>query len=269
MHTHILFDFFGTLVRYDARRTSQGYPRSHAELVRLGATVSYADFVEGWDRTFAVFDRGSEPEDREFSMTQVGTAYLTEVLGRVPAAGDVDAFIRGYLAEWSAGVPAPGGSWRWCARCRGCTGWPSSPIRTSRTWCPATSRRWESSTRWTPWLRRWRSAGEPHPAIYAEAVQRLGIEPGAAIFVGDTYTADFAGPEKFGMTAYLIDPAGVADVPGDRRLVGAGPGREGAGVRPVAGAGRPGRAPRPPPGAAAGSARPGAAAGQCDPRPNG
>src|SRR5687767_9537936 len=104
MHTHILFDFFGTLVGYDARRTSQGYPRSHAALGRLGATVSYADFLDGWDRTFARFDRGSEAEDREFSMTQVGTAYLAEVLGRVPEAADVEDFIRGYLAEWSAGV---------------------------------------------------------------------------------------------------------------------------------------------------------------------
>jgi putative hydrolase of the HAD superfamily len=36
--------------------------------------------------------------------------------------------------------------------------------------------------------------------------------------VGDTYTADFAGPERFGMTAYLIDPQRRADVPEERRL---------------------------------------------------
>ncbi|WP_327004013.1 HAD family hydrolase [Dactylosporangium sp. NBC_01737] len=219
MHTHILFDFFGTLVRYDARRTSQGYPRSHAELVRLGATVSYADFVEGWDRTFAVFDRGSEPEDREFSMTQVGTAYLTEVLGRVPAAGDVDAFIRGYLAEWSAGVSYPEGvvalvrSLSRVYRLAVVTNTHQPDLVPGHLAAMGVLDAMDAVVTSVEVGRR-----KPHPAIYAEAVQRLGIEPGAAIFVGDTYTADFAGPEKFGMTAYLIDPAGVADVPGDRRL---------------------------------------------------
>ena len=219
MHTHILFDFFGTLVDYDPRRTSQGYPSSYAELGRLGATVSYPDFVEGWDSTFAVFDRGAEVEDREFSMTQVGTAYLTEVLGRVPEPGDVDAFIATYLSEWSAGVS--------------CAETVVALVRSlSRVYRLAVVTNTHQpdlvpghlaamglldamDTVVTSVEVGWR---KPHPAIYAATVERLGIAPGAAIFVGDTYAADFAGPEKFGMTAYLIDPAGAADVPADRRL---------------------------------------------------
>jgi FMN phosphatase YigB (HAD superfamily) len=37
-------------------------------------------------------------------------------------------------------------------------------------------------------------------------------------FVGDSYVPDYAGPTAAGIPAYLIDPAGTADVPADRRL---------------------------------------------------
>jgi putative hydrolase of the HAD superfamily len=59
---------------------------------------------------------------------------------------------------------------------------------------------------------------KPHPSIYAAAVESLGCAAGHAAFVGDTFAADFAGPTAAGMTAYLIDPAGEAPVPADRRL---------------------------------------------------
>jgi putative hydrolase of the HAD superfamily len=219
MHTHILFDFFGTLVDYDAGRTSQEYPRSHAELGRLGATVTYAEFVEGWDRTFAGFDRSSEADDREFSMTQVGTAYLAEVLGRPPAAADVEGFVRGYLAEWSAGVSYPPGvvelvrSLSEVYRLAVVTNTHQPDLVPGHLAAMGLLEVMDAVVTSVEVGRR-----KPHPAIYAAAVERLGIEPGAAVFVGDTYAADFAGPEKFGMTAYLIDPAGLADVPDGRRL---------------------------------------------------
>ncbi|GAB3827084.1 HAD family hydrolase [Dactylosporangium cerinum] len=219
MHTHILFDFFGTLVGYDPRRTSQGYPRSFAELGRLGAGVSYPQFVEGWDRVFAGFDRAADVEDREFSMTQVGAAYLGEVLGRVPAAGDVAAFIRIYLEEWSAGVSYPPAtaalvrSLSQVYRLAVVTNTHQPDLVPGHLAAMGILDAMDAVV--TSVEVGWR---KPHPAIYAATVERLGIAPGAAIFVGDTYTADFVGPEKFGMTAYLIDPEGRADVPEDRRL---------------------------------------------------
>ncbi|MDG6108448.1 HAD family hydrolase [Dactylosporangium aurantiacum] len=219
MRTHILFDFFGTLVDYDARRTAQGYPRTYAALTRLGAGVSYAQFLEGWDRTFAGFDAGSEAEDREFSMTQVGTAYLAEVLGRRPGAGEVDAFIGGYLAEWNAGVSYPEGvvslvrSLSRVYRLAVVTNTHQPDLVPGHLAAMGILDVMDAVVTSVEVGRR-----KPHPAVYAATVERLGIEPGAAVFVGDTYAADFAGPERFGMTAYLIDPAGRADVPGDRRL---------------------------------------------------
>jgi FMN phosphatase YigB (HAD superfamily) len=61
----------------------------------------------------------------------------------------------------------------------------------------------------------WRN---PHPASYAEALHRLGITAANAVFAGDTYLADYAGPLGAGIAAFLIDLGEQHEVPADRRL---------------------------------------------------
>ena len=39
------------------------------------------------------------------------------------------------------------------------------------------------------------------------ALERLGSRADHVAFVGDSYEADYLGPQRAGMTAYLIDPA--------------------------------------------------------------
>ncbi|KLJ01521.1 hypothetical protein WQ59_13315 [Streptomyces sp. KE1] len=46
----------------------------------------------------------------------------------------------------------------------------------------------------------------------------LGDDPGAALFVGDTYRADHLGPTRAGMRALLIDPHHRAPVPEEARI---------------------------------------------------
>jgi len=45
---------------------------------------------------------------------------------------------------------------------------------------------------------------KPHPESYAAAIAAAGCEPGEILFVGDTYEADVAGPERAGMQALLV-----------------------------------------------------------------
>jgi putative hydrolase of the HAD superfamily len=47
---------------------------------------------------------------------------------------------------------------------------------------------------------------KPDPAIFRLALDALGVEPGAAIHVGDTPGADVAGARAAGVTPVLIDP---------------------------------------------------------------
>jgi putative hydrolase of the HAD superfamily len=50
----------------------------------------------------------------------------------------------------------------------------------------------------------WAGARKPHPRIYRSLLERTGLDPGAVLFVGDTWGPDVAGPLAAGMTpAYL------------------------------------------------------------------
>ena len=45
---------------------------------------------------------------------------------------------------------------------------------------------------------------KPHPESYVAAIAAAGCAPGEILFVGDTYEADVAGPERAGMQALLV-----------------------------------------------------------------
>jgi putative hydrolase of the HAD superfamily len=40
---------------------------------------------------------------------------------------------------------------------------------------------------------------KPHPAIFARALEAVGVEPGQTLFVGDTLATDIAGASALGM----------------------------------------------------------------------
>ena len=54
--THLLFDFFRTLVAYSESRVEQGFQQSHEVLRQNGAHIDYATFLERWDGTFDEFE---------------------------------------------------------------------------------------------------------------------------------------------------------------------------------------------------------------------
>ncbi len=45
---------------------------------------------------------------------------------------------------------------------------------------------------------------KPHPAIFARGLELLGVEPGQAVFVGDSLAADVAGAQRAGIPAVWI-----------------------------------------------------------------
>ncbi len=54
----------------------------------------------------------------------------------------------------------------------------------------------------------WIGARKPHPRIYAKALQEAGVEPAEALFVGDTWGPDVAGPRAAGIPAVYLHRAG-------------------------------------------------------------
>ncbi|UCG25779.1 MAG: HAD family hydrolase, partial [Chloroflexota bacterium] len=47
---------------------------------------------------------------------------------------------------------------------------------------------------------------KPHPIVYHDLLNKLGIQPEKAVFVGDRPTNDIAGANKVGLTSVLISP---------------------------------------------------------------
>src|SRR5690242_9038099 len=102
--THLLFDFFGTLVEYSESRTEQGYQRSHEILVANGAKLGYPEFLEQWSAVCREFDLRAEASQDEHSMDQVVTEFLRRVLASQPSVDVVNVFRDTYLQEWNKGV---------------------------------------------------------------------------------------------------------------------------------------------------------------------
>lgn len=205
----ILFDFFGTLVSYSPSRTAQGYPRSHA----LVPGKSYPDFLASLDACFAGFEAASDADDREFSMAQATAAYL----GLPESDPRVAEFERVYLAEWSTGVTYLDGLRPMLADLRTRHRLAVVSNTHSHTLVPGllaelgVAELFDAVVLSVQVGRR-----KPHPAMYAAALHALAVSPAEAVFVGDTYAADYAGPTGYGIRSYLIGSA--AGVPAARRL---------------------------------------------------
>ena len=217
--SHLMLDFFGTMVRYSPSRTEQGFDRSHAVLRSCGSALDYPDFLALWSATSARFDADSAVDDHEFSMDEVTEAFLRSALGRAPASSEVQEMRETYISEWNKGVTYPSGMADLVER-----------LASDYTVLVVTNTHQADLV-----PRHLRAMGvdsyiadvvtsvevgwrKPHPAIYQAALRRASVEPADAVFVGDTYAADYEGPRLVGMSALLIDPEGGADIPPEHRL---------------------------------------------------
>jgi putative hydrolase of the HAD superfamily len=209
--TVLLFDFFGTLVDYSPSRTRQDFRRSHA----LVPELTYEEFLASVDATFAEFDRRSDLDDSEFSMHAVAAALLSAA----GAAVDPEVFERVYIAEWQAAVTVPAGLQGLIKDLRTRHRLAIVSNTHSQTMVPGYLAAWGVTDLFdTVVLSVDVGRRKPHPLIYRTALDRLGIAAADAVFVGDSYPADYLGPSALGIASFLIDPGARADVPADRRL---------------------------------------------------
>jgi putative hydrolase of the HAD superfamily len=217
--THVLFDFFGTLVNYSPSRTEQGFARSHDLTRTMGAALTYHEFLAAWSKTSERFDRLSDIDDREYSMTDIGTAFLGDVLGRVPESAEVDLLVRTYLSEWNKGVRYPPGIGDLLGalgaeyRLAVVSNTQEADLVPGHLEAMGVLRLFDTVV--TSFEVGWR---KPHPKIYTAALDELRIDPTAAVFVGDTCEADYHGPSQAGIRSFLIDPHNQAAIPAEARL---------------------------------------------------
>ncbi|QTE30937.1 HAD family hydrolase [Pengzhenrongella sicca] len=217
--THLLLDFFGTVVENSPFHSAEGFERTHALTAAMGSALTPEQSRAAWS---AAFDRltGDTAESLdEFALTDVARVALEAILGRSPAAGEIEAGARAYQVDWNRGVGYPAGMvdvLEGLGR-RFTLAIVSNTHDVDQVQSHLAAMGAESLVE-TVVTSIGVGKRKPHPAIYAAALAACGIGPGSALFVGDTYLADFVGPQRHGIRAFLIDPRRLARVPESRRL---------------------------------------------------
>ncbi|MGI8417329.1 MAG: HAD family hydrolase [Nakamurella sp.] len=216
--THVLFDFFGTLVDYVPGR-AVAVPRSWAFVRSLGVDVDERVVVDLWSTQFACLESRSAASHREFSMSDVARGFLLDALGLEPNERQVSALVTTYMSEWNALVRYPNDT---CPTITTLSTQFRLAVVTNThdvALVPAHLKAMGIAdlieTVITSVEVGWR---KPHPAIYSVALEHLGINPRQAVFVGDTYESDFCGPQAEGIFAFLLDPGRRHHVPDAQHL---------------------------------------------------
>ncbi len=217
--SHIYFDFFGTLVAYSDSRTDQGYERSHSVLLSNGATLGYDAFLETWSATFAKFDRRSRLNNDEFSMDELVSEFLKDVLGRDADHEMVRVVRNTYLDEWNKGIQYIEGVQALLDRLAKdytlalVTNTHSAQLVHGHLNAMGIAQSFSAIVTSVE-----HGKCKPHAAIFEEALKVTGGSAEKAVYVGDSFAADYVGANRVGMRCLLIDPDQKHNVPEEDRL---------------------------------------------------
>jgi putative hydrolase of the HAD superfamily len=219
MVSHILFDFFGTLVTYAPHGPEHDFGSSHRLLCSMGSPLGYEEYLSLWAATSSGFDAEADRTGREFAMRQLSAQFLGQVLHREPTEDQAEAMARAYLADWDACVRYLPGLRQLLAGLSGRYRLAVVSNTVDTELVPAHL----DAMGVRPYFDAvilsvdvgWR---KPHAGIFTAALDELSIKPADAVFVGDSYQPDYCGPTKAGIRSFLIDPAHATDVPDHARL---------------------------------------------------
>jgi putative hydrolase of the HAD superfamily len=217
--THVLFDFFGTLVAYSESRIAQRLDRSHGLLLAAGSRLSYDEFTRGWDAEFEAHEQRALGSCDEFSMDEVCAAFLSRSLPRPPDHALIASFRDAFLDEWSQGVrylPEVAQLLEQLAQRFTLvlvTNTHHAELVHGHLRKMDVARHFHSVITSVEHGRR-----KPSACIFHRALEQSGGRAEAAAYVGDSYTADYQGALQAGLRPLLIDPQQRHPVPAEHRI---------------------------------------------------
>ncbi len=215
--SHLIFDFFGTLVRYSASRTDQGYRATHAFYRSAGGEMDYTAFVGCWSDAFMQLDASTAESHREYSMREAAEAFCGRA--SLDAGPDViEKLAERYLEEWNQGVEYIDGVAAMLSRLAGSFDLSILSNTHDPELVPSHLIRLGIQDLFSQVVTSV-AFGRRKPAaeIFVHALDELSVSPDQCVYVGDSFTPDYEGPRAAGMRALLIDAANAAPVaPGDR-----------------------------------------------------
>lgn len=182
-----------------------------------GAELDYDGFLTRWSETSERFEAAAQRTHREFSMLELGSAFLAELVPR-PSADLVHRFVTTYVEEWNKGVSHPEGVAALVGRLARHHRLAVITNTHDPDLVPGHLERMGIAGRFTHVFTSVElGVRKPAAAIFEHAIRVLDVAPQDALYVGDSYEADYLGARAAGLRALLIDPAGrTPAAPGDR-----------------------------------------------------
>jgi putative hydrolase of the HAD superfamily len=182
-------------------------------------TLSYDQFLERWAATCRKFDLQSEVSQDEYSMDDVVSGFLNEVMGQHFRSDMVCDFRNTYLQEWNKGV-------KYIAGVSGLL------ERLAERYTLALVTNTHSADLIRKHLQNMKVAhtfsavvtsvehGKRKPAasIFEEALNVTGGRSDRSIYIGDSFEADYVGAAGVNMRCLLIDPQRMHNVSEEDRL---------------------------------------------------
>lgn len=214
----ILFDLFGTLVEYEPNRQRIVYPETLQLVQQMGGPQDHETFLITWDAASAALERASASTLAEFTMLDAAQAFAVSV-GLEPSPDQVAELAARFLAEWKRHVRAVDGICDLIAALAGSYRLGVVSNTHDPDMVPSMLRSMGVAEYFeVVLLSVSHGYRKPHPSIYQVAMERMGCGASAIAFVGDSYEADYLGPRRAGMRAYLIDPKACHRIPEANRL---------------------------------------------------
>lgn len=218
--THLLFDFFGTLVTYSDSRTEQGFERSYAVLLAHGATCDYSSFLARWENICAQFELAADVSYDEYSMDAVVTGFLTDMFAAGFVPDLVNIFRDTYLQEWNKGVKYIEGISMLMEQLQS----QYKLVLVTNTHHAALIRTHLQNMKIADYFSLIVTSVEfgkrkPHPSIFQFALQESGAESYQALYIGDSYKADYLGAQAADIRCLLIDPSENHNIASQDRLL--------------------------------------------------
>ncbi|HKP62920.1 MAG TPA: HAD family hydrolase [Polyangiales bacterium] len=217
--THVLFDFFGTLVAYDKRVTGPGLEHSHRLLVDSGSSLSREHFEALWTATFERYEQQAHASFDEFALETACSELLRNALPRAFESDLVARFRDTFLAEWNEGVcdlpgvPALLSALRERFTLVLVSNTNHAPLVHGHLRRMAVAQHFHAVVTSVEHGRR-----KPSPCIFHHALELTSGRAEAAVYVGDSYAADYHGALAAGLRPLLIDPQHRHPIPDEHRI---------------------------------------------------
>lgn len=217
--THVLFDFFGTLVAYDNSVAGPGLESSHRLLVEAGSSLGRAQFEALWTDTFQRHEQRAHASFDEFALETACSELLCNAL---PCAFEPDLVARfrdTFLEEWNKGVCDLPGVPALLAALRE----RFTLVLVSNTnHAPLVHghlRRLDIADHFAAVVTSVEHGRrKPSPCIFHRALELTTGRAETAVYVGDSYAADYRGALAAGMRPLLIDPQRRHPIPDHHRI---------------------------------------------------